>query len=132
LVAAAVNAHRWGALALGLGLALSSAVMGIFIAALGISVGLDPDTFRKIGAVTLATFGLVLLVPKLQDVFARATGALGNSGHRLLARVTFGGLPASSPWAPCWASYGVRVWDPRWEPRRRWPAKAEISAKSAY
>jgi cytochrome c biogenesis protein CcdA len=109
LVAAAVNAHRWGALALGLGLTLSFAVVGIFLATLGASLGLDPDTFRIIGAVMLAVFGLVLLVPKLQDVFARATAALGNSGNQLLARVTFGGLAGQFAvgallgivWSPC-------------------------------
>ena len=109
LVAAAVNAHRWGAMALGLGLALSFAVMGIVLATLGISLGLDPDTFRMIGAVILAVFGLVLLIPKLQDVFARATSALGNSGNQLLARLTLGGLTGQFAvgallgivWSPC-------------------------------
>jgi cytochrome c biogenesis protein CcdA len=109
LVAAAVNAHRWGALALGLGLTLSFAAVGIFLATLGASLGLDPDTFRIVGAAVLAVFGLVLLVPKLQDVFARATGALGNSGNQLLARVTVGGLAGQFAvgallgivWSPC-------------------------------
>jgi cytochrome c-type biogenesis protein len=32
LVAAAVNAHRWGALALGVGLALSFTLVGVFLA----------------------------------------------------------------------------------------------------
>ena len=67
LVAAAVNAHRWGALALGLGLTLSYTIVGVFLATIGASLGLDPDTFRLVGAVILAVFGLVLLVPKLQD-----------------------------------------------------------------
>jgi cytochrome c-type biogenesis protein len=109
LVAAAVNAHRWGAIALGLGLTLSFAVVGIIIATLGASLGLDPDTFRCIGAVMLATFGLVLLLPKLQETFARATGAIGNSGNQLLARVNFSGLPGQFAigallgivWSPC-------------------------------
>ena len=109
LVAAAVNAHRWGALALGLGLALSFTVVGILIATLGASLGLDPDTFRLVGAVTLAVFGTVLIVPRLQDLFARATGMLGNSGSQLLGRVTFGGLAGQFAvgallgivWSPC-------------------------------
>jgi cytochrome c biogenesis protein CcdA len=104
-----VNAHRWGALALGLGLTLSFAVVGIFLATLGASLGLDPDTFRIVGAALLAVFGLVLLIPKLQEVFARATGALGNSGNQLLARVTLGGLAGQFAvgallgivWSPC-------------------------------
>ena len=109
LVAAAVNAHRWGALALGLGLTLSFTVVGIFLATLGAALGLDPDTFRLVGAVILALFGLVLLIPKLQDLFARATAALSNSGSQLLARVTLGGLTGQFAvgallgivWSPC-------------------------------
>ena len=46
LIASAVNAHRWGAMALGIGLALSFMIVGIFLATLGTSLGLDPETFR--------------------------------------------------------------------------------------
>jgi cytochrome c biogenesis protein CcdA len=109
LIASAVNAHRRGAMALAAGLALSFMIVGIFLATLGRSLGLDPDTFRTIGAVILALFGLVLLVPSLQDLFARAAGLVGNSGSRLLARVTFGGLTGQLcvglllgvVWSPC-------------------------------
>jgi cytochrome c-type biogenesis protein len=109
LIASAVNAHRWGAAALGAGLALSFAIIGIFLATVGASLGLDPDTFRTAGAVILAIFGLILLVPKLQNVFATATGALSNSGNDLLARVTFEGFPGQFlvglllgvVWSPC-------------------------------
>lgn len=109
LVAAAVTAHRWGALALGLGLTLSFTVVGIFLATLGASLGLDPDTFRLVGAVILALFGLVLLIPRLQDLFARATAVLSSSGSQLLARVTLGGLTGQFAvgallgivWSPC-------------------------------
>ena len=89
LIASAVNAHRWGAAALGAGLALSFAIIGIFLATVGASLGLDPDTFRTAGAVILAIFGLILLVPKLQSAFATATGGLSNKSSQLLARVTF-------------------------------------------
>jgi cytochrome c biogenesis protein CcdA len=109
LIASAVNAHRWGALALGMGLALSFTFIGIFLATVGASIGLDPDTFRTVGAVILAMFGLILLVPQLQDVFSSATGALSNSGNQLLARVTFEGftgqffvgLLLGVVWSPC-------------------------------
>jgi cytochrome c-type biogenesis protein len=109
LVAAAVNAHRWGALALGLGLALSFTLVGVFLATLGASLGLDPDTFRLVGAIILAVFGLVLLIPRLQDLFARASAVLSNSGSQLLARVTLGGLAGQFAvgtllgivWSPC-------------------------------
>jgi cytochrome c-type biogenesis protein len=109
LVAAAVNAHRWGALALGLGLTLSFTIVGVFLATLGVSLGLDPDTFRIAGAVILAIFGLIILVPKLQDLLAHATSALSASGNQLLVRVTLGGLTGQFlvglllgvVWSPC-------------------------------
>jgi cytochrome c-type biogenesis protein len=109
LVAAAVNAHRWGALALGIGLASSFTAVGIFLATAGTSLGLDPDTFRTVGAVILAMFGLILLVPQLQDRFARATSAISNSGGQLLAGMTFDGLTGQFcvgallgvVWSPC-------------------------------
>ena len=109
LVASAVNAHRWGAVALGIGLALSFAIVGIFLATLGASLGLDPETFRIVGACILAMFGLVMLVPKLQDLFTRATSILSNSGNQLLARMTFEGLlgqffvgvSLGLVWSPC-------------------------------
>jgi cytochrome c-type biogenesis protein len=109
LIASAVNAHRWGVIALAIGLALSFMVVGIFLATVGASLGLDPDTFRTVGAIILALFGLVLLVPKLQDLFAQATSIFSNSGNQLLAHVTFGGLTGQLcvglllgvVWSPC-------------------------------
>ena len=109
LIASAVNAHRWGALALGAGLASSFAVIGIFLATAGASLGLDPDTFRFVGAVILAVFGLILLMPRLQTAFAAVTGSLSNSGNQWLARVGVDGLAGQFivglllgvVWSPC-------------------------------
>jgi cytochrome c biogenesis protein CcdA len=109
LLASAVNAHRWGAWALGAGLALSFTFVGVFLATLGASLGLDPDTFRVAGAVILALFGLILLFPRLQEVFASTTGGLSNSGNQLLSRLTLDGftgqflvgLLLGVVWSPC-------------------------------
>jgi cytochrome c-type biogenesis protein len=59
--------------------------------------------------VILAIFGLILLVPRLQDGFARAAGALSNSGNQLLGRITLQGLTGQFVigallgvvWSPC-------------------------------
>lgn len=109
LIATAVSAHRWGALALGLGLALSFTTVGIFLATVGAALGLDPDIFRFVGALLLAVFGLVLLVPRLQTWFAQVTSGLSNSGNQILARVAFGGFAGQFVvgallgvvWSPC-------------------------------
>jgi cytochrome c-type biogenesis protein len=109
LLASAANAHRWGPVALGTGLALSFALIGTFLATVGAALGLDPDTFRSIGAAVLALFGLILLVPKLQAVFGAAMSGLSSSGHQLLARITLDGLAGQlviglllgAVWSPC-------------------------------
>jgi cytochrome c-type biogenesis protein len=109
LIASAVNAHRRGPWALGVGLALSFTTVGVLLASFGASLGLDPDTFRTAGGVVLAIFGLILLVPKLQELTARAAGTLSNSGNQLLARLTFEGLAGQFlvgallgvVWSPC-------------------------------
>lgn len=109
LVASAANAHRWGPLSLGAGLALSYTLMGLVLAPLASSLGLDPDTFRLAGAIVLILFGLILLVPIFQAGMARATAGLGDSGQRMLQRVSANGLAGQLlvglilgiVWTPC-------------------------------
>jgi cytochrome c-type biogenesis protein len=109
VIGSAVNAHRWGAVALGAGLASSFAMIGIFLAIAGAALGLDPDTFRIVGAVILAAFGVILLVPRLQSTFAAAVGGFSNSGARLMQRFTLDGLAGQFliglllgvVWSPC-------------------------------
>ena len=109
LVASATDAHRGGVFALGGGLALSFAVIGIFIATVGASLGLDPESFRIVGAIILALFGILLLSQSLQYRFAGATAGVGNVGNRLLARVSTDGLTGQFyigallglVWSPC-------------------------------
>jgi cytochrome c-type biogenesis protein len=107
LVAAAVNAHRKGPWALGLGLALSFTLVGVTLASAGAAI--DPGVLRTAGAIVLAAFGAILLIPALSELFARAAGAIGNSGNALLARITLDGLPGQFlvgallgvVWSPC-------------------------------
>ena len=54
-------------------------------------------------------FGLILCVPRLQELFARATGDLGGAGGELLSHLTLGGLTGQFcvglllgvVWSPC-------------------------------
>jgi cytochrome c-type biogenesis protein len=109
LIGSAVNAHRRGPWALGAGLALSFTIVGTFIATLGAKSGLDPDTLRTAGGIVLAIFGAILLMPILQDLFARATGRLSDSGNRMLSLVAADGLAGQFlvgallgvVWSPC-------------------------------
>ena len=109
LVATAAAAHVLGPYALALGLMLSFSLIGIFLATLGASLGLDQDTFRTAAAVILIAFGIVLLSPKLQERFAIATSGLSAAGDGLLAKLNLDGLGGQFVvglalgviWSPC-------------------------------
>ncbi len=109
LAAGATAAHRFGPLALGVGIATSFTLVGLALATFGASLGLDPDTFRMVGAVLLIAFGVILLVPRLQQAFARLTAGVSDSGSTVLARITGEGLTGQFligsvigiVWSPC-------------------------------
>ncbi|MEJ1977466.1 MAG: cytochrome c biogenesis protein CcdA [Acetobacteraceae bacterium] len=109
LVGTAVATHRAGALALAAGLAASFTAIGLFVATIGFSIGLDGDLFRAASAVVLAVIGLVLLSGALQQRFAIATSGMGNAASRLLARLSPQGLRGQllvgvvlgMAWSPC-------------------------------
>ena len=109
LIATALAQHRFGPLALAGGLTLSFAVVGLFLATLGASLGLDPALLRQGAALLLVAFGIVLLVPALQARFATATAGLGVSGDSVLARLSgkgwvgqfMVGLVLGLVWSPC-------------------------------
>jgi cytochrome c biogenesis protein CcdA len=91
------------------GLMLSFTVVGVFIASLGASIGIDQGVFRSIAAVILASFGVILLSSQLQERFAVATSGVSGAGQSLLAKLTLDGLPGQFVlglllgvvWSPC-------------------------------
>ena len=105
----AAAAHRFGMLALAAGLVVSFVGVGMFVATIGFSIGLDADVFRLASAVLLAGLGVVLLSGPLQARFAIAASGVGNAGNRLLARLAPGGLGGQlviglvlgAIWSPC-------------------------------
>ena len=117
VVGGAAAAHPAGAGMLALGLATSFTAIGLFVATIGFSIGLDGTVFRTLSAVLLAALGVVLLSSALQARFALATGPISDAGSRLLARVAGPSSRASSSrgawgqltiglllgavWAPC-------------------------------
>ncbi len=91
VLAASLQADRRGPLALAAGLSLSFVLVGLFVIVLGSSIGLDQRLMTKIGAWMMIGFGLVLLIPRLNERFATATAgfaatadarlhAMGSSG----------------------------------------------------
>jgi cytochrome c biogenesis protein CcdA len=80
VLGSALAAHRLGAIALSLGLALSFVLVGLFVATIGFSLGLDGDLFRRIGAVFLLVFGALMLFPGLQAYVTALLGRLPGVG----------------------------------------------------
>ena len=107
--ATAGSGHRYGALALAAGVTLSFVALGLFLATIGYSLGLDGGTFRLAGAFMLILAGVALATPVLQTRLALAGGPIGTwadarmrglASHGLFGQ--FGvGLLLGAVWSPC-------------------------------
>jgi cytochrome c biogenesis protein CcdA len=109
VVGAATGEHRYGPAALAAGLALSFVTIGLFVATVGFSLGLDQDIFRAVAAVLLIAIGGALLVPRLQMQIASAAGPIGNWAQmqtgdmqgRGLGKQFAVGVLLGAVWSPC-------------------------------
>jgi cytochrome c-type biogenesis protein len=105
----AVSKHRLGPVALAAGLALSFLVLGLFVATIGFSLGLDSEFFRNVAAVMLLLVGVILTVPALQARLAMLTAPFGNwvqdrfgGGQRQGLQGQFAvGVLLGAVWSPC-------------------------------
>lgn len=106
---AAISQHRLGPLALAGGVALSFTLIGLFVATIGFSLGLNFGLFRMFASVLLLALGVLLLIPGAQTKLATVTGPFGNwvsqrfgSGKGIGLRGQFGiGLLLGTIWSPC-------------------------------
>ena len=105
----ALAQHRLGPAALAVGLAGSFSLVGLFVATIGFSLGLDGEMLRIFGAVLMLAVGAILLVPALQNAFSRAVSPISNwanertsgfAGNGLLGQFALGAL-LGVVWSPC-------------------------------
>ena len=109
VLGAAASEHRLGPVALAAGLALSFVAIGLFLATIGYSIGLDGDKLRFAAAVVMVLIGLVLIVPALQLRLAVAGGPVANWAENRFGGAArsglqgqFGvGLLLGAVWSPC-------------------------------
>jgi cytochrome c-type biogenesis protein len=109
LVASALAAHRLGVVALSAGLGVSFSVIGIFVATVGVSLGLDNEMFRRVAAVLMILFGLAMFSQRLQAAFNRAAAGIGGPSQNWLSRIKGDtlsgqfavGLLLGAVWSPC-------------------------------
>jgi cytochrome c-type biogenesis protein len=109
VLGAAVSEHRLGPAALAGGLALSFTAIGLFVATIGFSIGLDAGVFRVFGALLLITIGVILLIPQLQTQFATAAAPISGWTEQRFGGIETGGLKGQfalglllgAVWSPC-------------------------------
>jgi cytochrome c-type biogenesis protein len=109
VIGTAATQHRYGPVALAGGLAISFVTIGLFVATIGFSIGLDAGVFRAFSALLLIAIGVVLLSSFLQAKVAGLASPLANwadqrfggrSGDGLWGQVGVG-LLLGAVWSPC-------------------------------
>jgi len=109
VLGAAASEQKWGPAALAAGLSLSFVAIGLFVATIGFSIGLDGDVFRSMAAVFMIAIGVVLMVPRLQTGLALAGGPIANWANNRRAGFDSSGLGGQfalgvllgAVWSPC-------------------------------
>ncbi|MGB7317610.1 MAG: cytochrome c biogenesis CcdA family protein [Planktotalea sp.] len=109
VLATALQASRWGPVALAAGMSLSFVILGVAVSAFGRAVGLDADSIAQAGAVLMILFGIVLLVPRASAIFstatagvaARADSGLDDIDRGSLTGQFVGGMLLGAVWSPC-------------------------------
>jgi len=105
----AVSEHRAGPVALAAGLTISFVTIGMFVATIGYSLGLDNGIFRSISAVMLMAIGSILIVPRFQARLATAAGPFSNWADQRFGGFSPAGLKGQfalglllgAIWSPC-------------------------------
>lgn len=109
VLVSALNASRFGPLALAAGMSLSFVVFGVTVTAFGSAVGITQETLAQFGAVLMMIFGTVLIVPAFSRRFELATaGAAADVGGQMMHIDTssnrgqfLGGILLGMVWSPC-------------------------------
>ncbi|ACS60261.1 cytochrome c biogenesis protein transmembrane region (plasmid) [Rhizobium leguminosarum bv. trifolii WSM1325] len=109
VLGAAVSHHKLGPVALSLGLGIAFVTIGLFVAVIGFSIGLDLTVFRMIGGVIMIGIGTVLMAPMLQLHLASAASPFGNWTEQRYGNFDAGGLKGQflvglllgAVWSPC-------------------------------
>jgi cytochrome c biogenesis protein CcdA len=105
----AVQGNRLAPVAMGSGMAISFALIGLVIGALGPVLGIDSDNVRIFGALLLVVFGLVMLLPVLNRRFTEWMLPIASSANAASSRLDGGSLGGAFllggvlglVWSPC-------------------------------
>ena len=105
----AVQENRLAPVAMGAGMVAAFALLGLLVGVAGDALGLNPDHVRIAGAWLLIGFGLVMLVPWLNDRFTRLMSPMATGADSATRRFDSGSLAGAFAiggllgmvWSPC-------------------------------
>ena len=105
----AVQENRLAPVAMGAGMVAAFALLGLLVGVAGDALGLNPDHVRIAGAWLLIGFGLVMLVPWLNDRFTRLMSPMATGADSATRRLDSGSLAGAFAiggllgmvWSPC-------------------------------
>ena len=94
---------------LAMGLAVSFVAIGLFVATVGYSIGLDTELFRNVAAALMIAVGVILLVPRFQERLELVGAPLATWSDRHFGSARQGGLSGlisvglllGAVWSPC-------------------------------
>jgi len=109
ILISAMNQHRLGVYALCAGLSITFTLLGILVASVGPSFGIDEGSVTATASLAMILFGLVLIVPPLSRSFtlatSNATNQLGSALHGAPSTGLKGqfltGVILGAVWSPC-------------------------------
>jgi cytochrome c biogenesis protein CcdA len=109
VLATASSEHRGGPFALAGGVALSFVAIGLFVATVGFTIGLNGEVFRTAAAILMIGVGILLAVPTLQVRLATAGGPISNWADQRINAIQSRGLVGQfgvgvllgAVWSPC-------------------------------
>lgn len=109
VLGAAASEGRLGPAFLAAGMTLSFVTIGMFVALIGFSIGLDQGFFRALAALMLIAVGAILVLPVLQGKLAVAAGPVSGWVDDRFGRFNgagYGGqfatgLLLGAVWSPC-------------------------------
>ncbi|NJD24176.1 MAG: cytochrome c biogenesis protein CcdA [Betaproteobacteria bacterium] len=109
VVGGSLQGHRAGPLAMGLGMTLSFALIGLVVGLAGPALGIDGDSVRTAGGWLLLILGVVMLVPALGERFTNLMTPLASGADHLSGKLEAGSLRGALllgallglVWSPC-------------------------------
>ena len=109
VLGSALQGSRFAPVAMGVGMTVSFAGIGMVLGALGPALGIDADTVRTAGAAMLIAFALVMLVPALGERFTRWMLPIASTANAASAKLDGGSLLGALAlgsvlglvWSPC-------------------------------